>query len=114
MEAGWICYNAAYGKDHSNVRLSVKLDGSDPLGFMKPVKNEEIVQRVNKILVGWDNYFQCGYPTRMFNKVNWYVRNRLYLHFNRKSQRGYVLKYAPNFYQELQAMGLHMLRRRRK
>ena len=84
------------------------------LSIMKPVKNEEIVQRVNKILVGWDNYFQCGYPTRMFNKVNWYVRNRLYLHFNRKSQRGYVLKYAPNFYQELQAMGLHMLRRRRK
>ena len=25
-----------------------------------------------------------------------------------------VLKCAPNFYQELQAMGLHMLRRRRK
>ena len=84
------------------------------LSIMKPVKNEEIVQRVNKILVGWDNYFRCGYPTRMFDKVNWYVRNRLYLHFNRKSQRGYVLKYAPNFYQELQAMGLHMLRRRRK
>ena len=84
------------------------------LSIMKPVKNEEIVRRVNKILVGWDNYFQCGYPTRMFDKVNWYVRNRLYLHFNRKSQRGYVLKYAPNFYQELQAMGLHMLRRRRK
>ena len=84
------------------------------LSIMKPVKNAEIVQRVNKILVGWDNNFQCGYPTRMFDKVNWYVRNRLYLHFNRKSQRGYVLKYAPNFYQELQAMGLHMLRRRRK
>mgnify|MGYP002679205623 FL=1 len=84
------------------------------LSIMKPVKNEEIVQRVNKILVGWDNYFQCGYPARMFNKVNWYVRNRLYLHFNRKSQRGYVLKSAPNFFQELQAMGLHMLRWRRK
>ena len=84
------------------------------LSIFKPVKNEEVVQRVNKILVGWGNYFQCGYPRKAFDKVNWYVRNRLYLHFNRKSQRGYVLKYAPNFYQELQAMGLHMLRRRRK
>ena len=37
--------------------------------------------------------------------MNWYVRNRLYLHFNRKSQTGHVLKYAPNFYSELQAMG---------
>ena len=81
---------------------------------MKPVKDEGIVQMVNKILVGWDNYFQCGCPTRKFNKVNWYVRNRPYLNFNRKSRRGYVLKYAPNFYQELQAKGQHWLRRRRK
>lgn len=64
---------------------------------------------INKILVGWGNYFQCGYPKKAFDKVNWYVRNRLYLHFNRESQRGYVLKYAPNFYSELQAMGLHRL-----
>ena len=84
------------------------------LSIFKPVKNEEVVQRVNKILVGWGNYFQCGYPRKAFDKVNWYVRNRLYLHFNRKSQRGYVLKYAPNFYSELQAMGLHRLQRRRK
>ena len=43
-----------------------------------------------------------------------FLRNRLYLHFNRKRQRGYVLKYAPNFYSELQAMGLHRLQWRRK
>ena len=46
-------------------------------------------------------------------KVNWYLRSRLYLHFNRKSQRGYVLKYAPNFCSESQAMGLHRLQRGR-
>ena len=32
--------------------------------IFKPVKNEEAVQRVNKILVGWGNYFQCGYPRK--------------------------------------------------
>ena len=42
------------------------------LSIFKPVKNEEVVQRVN------------------------------------------VLKYATNFYLELQAMGLHRLQRRRK
>ena len=36
--------------------------------------------------VGWDNYFQCGYPTRMFDKVNWYVRNRLYLHLTGRAK----------------------------
>ena len=61
------------------------------LSIFKPVKNEDVVQRVNKILVGWGNYFQCGYLRKAFDKVNWYVRNRLYLHFNRKSPRGYVL-----------------------
>ena len=33
--------------------------------IFKPVKNEEAVQRVNKILVGWGNYFQCGYPRKL-------------------------------------------------
>ena len=103
-----------YGPSAKSVKKVCAKVKEQTLSIMKPVKNEEIVQRVNKILVGWDNYFQCGYPTRMFDKVNWYVRNRLYLHFNRKSQRGYVLKYAPNFYSELQAMGLHRLQRRRK
>ena len=32
------------------------------------------------------NYFQCGYPKKAFDKVNWYVRNRLHLQFHRKSQ----------------------------
>ena len=58
------------------------------LSIFKPVTNEEAVQRVNKILVGWGNYFQCGYPRKAFDKVNWYVRNRLYLHFNRKGRTG--------------------------
>ena len=34
------------------------------LSIFRPVKNEEVVQRVNKILVGWGNYFQCGYPRK--------------------------------------------------
>ena len=51
-------------------------------------EEREVVQRVNKILVGWENYFQCGYPRKAFDKVNWYVRNRLYLHFNRKGRTG--------------------------
>ena len=103
-----------YGPSMKSVKKVCAKVKEQTLSIFKPVKNEEVVQRVNKILVGWGNYFQCGYPRKAFDKVNWYVRNRLYLHFNRKSQRGYVLKYAPNFYLELQAMGLHRLQRRRK
>jgi RNA-directed DNA polymerase len=103
-----------YGPSMKSVKKVCAKVKEQTLSIFKPVKNEEVVQRVNKILVGWGNYFQCGYPRKAFDKVNWYVRNRLYLHFNRKSQRGYVLKYAPNFYSELQEMGLHRLQRRRK
>lgn len=103
-----------YGPSMKSVKKVCAKVKEQTLGIFKPVKNEEVVQRVNKILVGWGDYFQCGYPRKAFDKVNWYVRNRLYLHFNGKSQRGYVLKYAPNFYSELQAMGLHRLQRRRK
>ena len=103
-----------YGPSMKSVKKVCAKVKEQTLSIFKPVKNEEVVQRVNKILVGWGNYFQCGYPRKAFDKVNWYVRNRLYLHFNRKSQRGYVLKYAPNFYSELQAMGLHRLQRSRK
>ena len=98
-----------YGKEYLLWQSTVAIKS-----LLALVKNGDVVQRVNKILVGRGNYFQCGYPKRAFDKVNWYVRNRLYLHFNRKSQRGYVLKYAPKFYSELQAMGLHRLLRRRK
>ena len=103
-----------YGPSMKSVKEVCAKVKEQTLSIFKPVKNEEVVQRVNKILVGWGNYFQCGYPKKAFDKVNWYVRNRLYLHFNRKSQRGYGLKYAPNFYSELQAMGLHWLQWRRK
>ena len=58
------------------------------LSIFKPVKNEEVVQRVNKILVGWGNYFQCGYPRKAFDKVNWYVRNRLYLTLQQEEPKG--------------------------
>ena len=39
------------------------------LSIFKPVKSEEIVQRVNMVLDGWGNYFQCGYPSKAFGKV---------------------------------------------
>ena len=103
-----------YGPSMKSVKKVCAKIKEQTLSIFKPVNNEEVMQRVNKILDGWGRYFQCGYSKRAFDKVNWYVRNRLYLHFNRKSQRGNVLKYATNFYRELQAMGLHRLQLRRK
>ena len=42
----------------------------------------------------------------MFGKVNEYVQLRMYIWLNRRSQRGYELKYAKTYYCELKHMGL--------
>jgi RNA-directed DNA polymerase len=74
---------------------------------------EKMVADINRVVDGWGRYFRCGYPSRMFGKVNWYVSRRMYLWLNGKSQRGYKLKYAENYCAELSRMGLLMLTRKR-
>jgi len=74
---------------------------------------EETVKRLNKVLDGWGRYFKCGHPSRMFGKVNWYVSQRLRSWMNRRSQRGYRLRYADSWYGEFQHLGLLTLTRKR-
>ena len=74
---------------------------------------EKMVMDVNRTIDGWGRYFRCGYPSRMFGKVNWYVSQRMYIWLNGKSQRGYKLKYAENYCAEFDRMGLLMLSRKR-
>ena len=74
---------------------------------------ERMVADINRVVDGWGRYFRCGYPSRMFEKVNWYVSRRMYLWLNGKSQRGYKLKYAENYHAEFLRLGLLMLSRKR-
>ncbi len=74
---------------------------------------EEVVGRINRVLDGWGRYFKCGYPSRVFAKVNAYVGMRLYKFLNGKSQRRYRLKYAETYYGEFQKLGLITLTRGR-
>lgn len=78
---------------------------------VKPVAR--MVADINRTVDGWGRYFRCGYPSRMFGKVNWYVSGRLRRWLNRKSQRGYKLKYANSYYGEFAHMGLLRLTRKR-
>ena len=67
---------------------------------------DETICAVNRIIDGWGRYFRCGSPAEMFGKVNEYVQLRMYIWLNRRSQRGYELKYAKTYYGELKHMGL--------
>jgi group II intron reverse transcriptase/maturase len=49
---------------------------------------EQLIAEVNPILRGWKNYFsQCGYPQRVFFKMDWFVVGRFYRWAKRLSQR---------------------------
>ena len=48
----------------------------------------ELIAKVNPIVRGWRNYFNsCGYPNRIFFKMDWFVVARFYRWASRLSQR---------------------------
>jgi RNA-directed DNA polymerase len=66
----------------------------------------ELIERINRHLKGWANYYAYGYPRKAFRDVNRYVRQRLTTHLNRRSQRPYKLPEGPSYYQHLNKLGL--------
>lgn len=49
---------------------------------------EKLIEDVNPIIAGWKNYFvRCGYPKRVFFKLDWFVVGRFYRWAKRLSQR---------------------------
>jgi RNA-directed DNA polymerase len=75
----------------------------------KPVS--QVIAEVNAVVRGWGNYFGQGYPSRVFNRVNWYVSYRLGEHLRRRSQRGYRRPPGESLYGTLTRLGLFWLRR---
>ena len=70
----------------------------------------EVIGSVNQALGGWGNYFRHGYPRQAFHRLNWYVVNRLTLHLRRRSQRPYRPPEGVTYYDQLQRLGLRLLR----
>ena len=46
-----------------------------------------VIGEVNTILRGWGNYFNYGYPRKMFREVSHYTRCRFRIFLNNRSQR---------------------------
>ena len=66
----------------------------------------ELIVRLNRQLRGWSNYYAHGYPRQAFRNINHYVRERLILHLNRRSQRKCKVPEGQNYHQHLENMGL--------
>jgi RNA-directed DNA polymerase len=70
---------------------------------------DEMIGQLNRLLVGWKNYFRHGYPRLAFRQVNWFVFQRLVGHLRRRSQRAYRPPAGVSFYAHVQALGLQLL-----
>lgn len=72
----------------------------------KPIPT--LIAEVNRQLKGWSNYFAFGYPRKEFRAMNWYVRERMMIHLQRRSQRPYKTR-GRTYYAELARLGLTYL-----
>ena len=66
----------------------------------------ELVERLNRHLRGWANYFGLGYPRQTFRDLNHFVRCRLGKHLRRRSQRGWRARPGVSLYTHLDHLGL--------
>ena len=66
----------------------------------------ELVERLNRHLRGWANYFGLGYPRQTFRDLNHFVRCRLGKHLRRRSQRGWRARQGVSLYTHLDHLGL--------
>jgi RNA-directed DNA polymerase len=65
-----------------------------------------LIDEINAHLRGWSNYFAWGYPRKAFREINRYVRQRLYHHLSRRSQRPWRPPPGTTYYAQLERMGL--------
>jgi RNA-directed DNA polymerase len=74
---------------------------------MTPAK--DLIERVNRHLSGWKNYFKKGYPSQAYRAINNHVHYRLGKHLRRRSQRGCAKASEQSMYEHLQKLGLKTL-----
>jgi len=70
----------------------------------KPVA--ELIGEINRQLRGWKNYFSIGYPQAAYWEIDWYVRERLIQHLQRRSQRGFEFPKDRTIFQWFEEQGL--------
>jgi RNA-directed DNA polymerase len=69
----------------------------------------KLIQKLNRQLDGWANYFRFGYPRLAFRNINHYVRERLTKHLRRRSQRPFRPPEGSSYYEHLNKLGLRYL-----
>jgi len=72
----------------------------------------QLVERLNRHLRGWAEYFCFGYPRGAWWDIDWFVCGRLIQHLRRRSQRPYRAPQGVPWHEHFQRFGLVELHRR--
>ena len=65
----------------------------------------DLIERINRMLRGWQGYFSQGYPQAAYRDVDSYTSRRLRIHLRRRSQRGYKKPKDVTWWDHLQRLG---------
>jgi len=98
------------GKSLQQVRDSLK-SMTDASQCFTPVR--QMIERINRMLRGWQEYFSRGYPSAAYRDVDSYTLRRLYIHLHRRSQRAYKKPKGVTWWGHLQRLGWTPLQKRR-
>jgi RNA-directed DNA polymerase len=72
----------------------------------------QLIERINRMLRGWQGYFSQGYPQAAYRDVDSYTLRRLRTHLHRRSQRGYKKPKSVTWWDHLQRLGWNPLQKR--
>jgi len=66
----------------------------------------EMINYINRHMLGWANYYKYGYPRKAFRDMNYYLRERMVTHLKRRSQRPFRPPKGVSYYEQLKRLGL--------
>jgi RNA-directed DNA polymerase len=69
----------------------------------------QLIERLNRHLKGWANYFSYGYPRGAWWNIDWFVLGRLKGHLERRSQRPYRPPQGVSWTEHVRQLGLVLL-----
>lgn len=89
----------ALGRERDKLRAM-----TGPKMCFKPIPL--MIDELNAHLRGWANYFGQGYPSKAWREINHHVRERLYCHLSRRSQRPWRPPKGVSYDRQFEKLGL--------
>lgn len=78
-------YLNMFPSEKSADRLKEKIKEKTSKAINLPL--QDVIEDINKMLIGWKNYFKLGYPRKVFRDINYYILTRFHRFTKNRSQR---------------------------